>query len=105
MYVYIYIYIYIYPAAETCPCLSLLCLPLMVSVKKSLLLDKKTGGEMIFQRPNQGLDCSFCGWTAGQGLAQKECVGSQTPVCQSLPVSAKKRSLLSLERWPCNTPA
>ena len=30
--------------------------------------------------PNQGLDCSFCLWIAGHGLAEKECFCSRTPV-------------------------
>ena len=31
--------------------------------------------EMLALRtPNQGLDCSFCRWVAGHGLAEKECV-------------------------------
>lgn len=30
-------------------------------------------GTLVFRAPNQGLHSSFCCWTAGQGLAQKEC--------------------------------
>ena len=26
------------------------------------------------ETPNRGLESSFCCWTAGQGLAQKECL-------------------------------
>ena len=31
-------------------------------------------GRLDFRAPNQGLESSFCGWIAGQRLAQKECL-------------------------------
>ena len=30
-------------------------------------------GISAFRSPNQGLDCSFCRWITGHGLAEKEC--------------------------------
>ena len=46
---------------------------LSVSVKKTLLQKMIQVGISVFRAPNQGLESSFCCWTAGQGLAQKEC--------------------------------
>ena len=51
-----------------------------VSVKKPLLQRRGPLGRWAFEAPNQGLGSSFCCWTAGQGLAPKECFFSQTPV-------------------------
>ena len=34
--------------------------------------ENKLIGILTFRSPNQGLDCSFCCWVAGQGLAEKE---------------------------------
>ena len=47
---------------------------------KTLLRKMIHTGTSAFGAPNQGLESSFCCWTAGQGLAQKECFCSQTPV-------------------------
>ena len=41
--------------------------------KKKEKKEKKTRWTIVFEAPNQGLESSFCCWTAGQGLAQKEC--------------------------------
>ena len=35
-------------------------------------------GRRAFGAPDQGLECSFCRWTAGQGLAQKEYLFTDT---------------------------
>ena len=43
-----------------------------VSVQKTLLRKIIHIGILVFRSPNQGLESSFCCWTAGQGLAQKE---------------------------------
>ena len=46
--------------------------------------EKRSSGKVIqigilaFRPPNQGLDCSFCRWIAGHGLAQKEYVFTDT---------------------------
>ena len=40
--------------------------------EKTRLWMRRLVGKSAFKRPNQGLDCSFCCLTAGQGLAQKE---------------------------------
>ena len=46
---------------------------------KTILWIGRLVGKSSFKRPTQGLDCCFCCWTAGQGLATTECVCSQTP--------------------------
>ena len=51
-----------------------------VSVKKTLLRRWRQMGENAFRAPNQGLDSSLSCGIAGQRLAYKECVFSQTPV-------------------------
>ena len=48
--------------------------------EKTLLRIRRQVGASAFRRPNRGLDCSFCCWTAGQVFAQKESCSSQTPV-------------------------
>ena len=44
-----------------------------VSVKKTFLRKIWHLGMSAFRAPNQRLESGFCCWTAGQGLAQKEC--------------------------------
>ena len=41
--------------------------------EKTFLRRRVDIGMSSFRAPNQGLESSFCLWTAGQGLAQKEC--------------------------------
>ena len=48
--------------------------------KKTFLRRRRQVGKSAFKRSNQGLDCSFCCWTAWQRL-HKRSVFSQTPVC------------------------
>ena len=51
-----------------------------VSVKKSPLHTRIHVGILAFRAPNQGLESSFCCWTPRQGIVQKECFFTQTPV-------------------------
>ena len=53
---------------------------LQVSVveTKTLLWNIIHIGQLAFRAPHQGLESSFCCWTAGQGLAQKECFFKDT---------------------------
>ena len=58
----------------TCSGLILLILPVIpVSVKTTILRRRIHMKLLASKTPNQGLNNSFCCWTAGQRLAQKEC--------------------------------
>ena len=75
MCVYVYIYIYIYDAPPRGRSMA-------TGVCEKKILWRRTLIVMLaFRPPNQGLESSFCHWTAWQGLAQKELFFSQTPVC------------------------
>ena len=52
--------------------------------EKTLLRRRRPFGQLAWKTPNRGLESSFCRWIAWQGLAQKECVCSQTPVAADL---------------------
>ena len=43
-----------------------------MSVNEALLMKMMHIGILACRAPNQGLESSFCCWTAGQGLARKE---------------------------------
>ena len=49
-----------------------------VSVNKTFLWRREHIDMLAFRPPNQGLESSFCRWTARQGLAQKECLFTDT---------------------------
>ena len=54
--------------------LVLVLLVLPVPVKKTLLWKRGPLRRLAFGVPSQGLESSFCLWTAGQRLTQKECL-------------------------------
>ena len=77
IYIYIYIYIHVHKAAsQRAPLRAHLCgSPKAVCWclrERTLLRNRRHTGAIAFRAPAQGLESSFCCWTAGQGLAQKE---------------------------------
>ena len=72
---------------------SLLVLP--VSVKKTFLQKMIHLGISYFRAPTHGLESSFCCWTAGQGLAEKECFLRDTGMNEPRGGSASQGSCAS----------
>ena len=79
MYVYMYIYIYIYTLCgllreSSSHIISYHSILYLCLGDKNTPADNSSHGNASFQSTNHGLESSFCCWTAGQGLVQKECV-------------------------------
>ena len=78
---------------------------LPASVKKTLLRKTIHVEILAFRASNQGLDCSFCRWVAGHGLAEKNCVFHRhrhlelKAVEHPGHVAASRRR--AVWRWPC----